>query len=872
LLEVSFGEWLKRQRSGRGLTQEQLAQQIGCATITLRKIESEERRPSAQIVERLAEALNIPSNEQTAFLQFARGDWQSAPAIKSEAMPWHASPAGSRSNLPTALTSFIGREQETASVREYLLSPNIRIVTLIGPPGIGKTRLSLAAAHKALSDIPDGAFFVALAPLEDSSLIAPTIVQTLGLAETELGSPFERLKGGIGDKHMLLVLDNVEHIIEGAAFLISDLLSACPCLKILTTSREALRVPGEWLYPVPALKMPTETQLRSMDMEGVSQYAALALFAERARAVRSDFVLNADNIQAVTAICTQLDGLPLAIELIAARIRFMSPPALLAKLNSQFILSADGMRAVPTRQKTLHNAMSWSYNLLSPEEQKLFVRLSVFADGFTPDAAETIFSRTVTNKSVSDLIDSLLDKSLLQRTLSSHGSPRFNMLVTVQQFALDGLRQMGEEAGVRNWHLDYFLDLAVQANKRIYGPDQVAWLDYLETEHNNYRAALDWCLSNQYTELALKLLGALGWALLMQHQNFETYGWFDKIRNLPNVTKYPALYARVLNQGGFLGWFLSDYRHARSILEESQAVWLKLGVEGEQGLAEALNFVGMIVRWGDGDNDKAGSLFEKSLELYQKHEDEWGIAMVLLNLGKVADHRNNDASALSLLEQSLGLFRQLGDMWGIGRSCFFLGQLFLKQGNHEKARFFFNQYLMICKALRFRLGTVLALNGLGDSYRHQGNYAQAEQFYEKVLIFSREYSVKEGYSGAFFSLGLVALHRSDYMLAARYFKDAYNIGRTLHVTWSAVDFLGGLAAIAAGMNQFERAAKLHGAAKALFNRFDLPDMSYDRVESDSLLQIARNQLGDEKFEALSAEGRAMTVEQAIAYAFEKSDG
>jgi predicted ATPase/transcriptional regulator with XRE-family HTH domain len=864
--EISFGEWLKRRRKAARLTQEQLAQQLSCSTITLRKIESEERRPSTQIAERLAEIFKIPSNEQTAFLRFARGDWKSAPIIESEDAPWRVSTTASRSNLPASLTSLIGREHDIDSVREYLSNSSIRLVTLIGPPGIGKTSLSLEVSRKSIHDFINGVFFVPLASLDDPNLVAPTIIQTLDFVETKRHSAIERLKDGIGDKHMLLVLDNLEHMIEDTAPIVSELLVSCPLLKILTTSREALRVPGEWLYPVPTLAVPAE--ISSIDLEKASQFSALTLFAERARTVQPDFALNADNIEDVVNICNQLDGLPLAIELIATRIRLMSPQFLLSHLTGQFVLSADGMRAVSARQKTLQNAIGWSYSLLSDEEQKLFMRLSAFSGGFTLEAAEAIFSRTVTKRSISNLIASLLDKSLLQRVPNDWGGPRFTMLVTLRQFALDRLRHMDDEAEVREWHVTHFLELAERADKEIHGPNQVEWLDRLEVEHNNYRVALDWCVSNNKTEFALLLFNTLSWAWLVQAHHAEAHSWFEKIRSLPESINYPKLYAKILNQVGIQEWFLGDYQDAQSRLEESQEIWLKLGAEGEQGLAEALNYLGMVVLWGNQDNDRAQSHFEHSFKLYQKLRDQRGMAFTMLNLGKVAVDRNENASALSLFEQSLDGFRQLGDVWGIGRSSMRLGELFLKEGNYEKALFFIKQYLAICEELHFRQGITFALMLLGDLYRYQGDYDQAEQFYKKSLAISREHSLNDGQANAFFSLGYVALHRTDYLLAKRYFKDAYIIGRTIQEKGAAIDCLSMFAAISAGMNQFERSARLYGASQALMEVSNFPDMSYDRVEANNLIQIAHEQLGDASFKALATEGRAMTLEEALAFALE----
>lgn len=865
---IPFGEWLKRQRSGRGLTQEQLAQKIGCATITLRKIESEQRRPSAQIIERMAEIFNIPQNEKIAFSRFARGVG-SAPAIKSEAAPWSASPTTSRSNLPASLTSFIGREQDIASVCEYLVNPDIRIVTLIGPPGIGKTRLCLAAAHETLPDFTDGTFFVALAPLENSSVVAPTILETLNLVESELKSPLDRLKDGIGNKDMLLVLDNLEHIIDGSALLVSDLLSACPRLKILTTSREALRVPGEWLYSVPVLNIPQKDQLQSMDMEETSRYAALSLFAERARAVKTDFVLNSENIQAVAAICTQLDGLPLAIELIAARIRLMSPQALLAKLNDQFVLSADGMRAVPARQKTLHNAISWSYNLLSTDEQNLFARLSVFSGGFTLDAAESMFAQIASDKRVSDLIALLLNKSLLHRVpdVKKSNEPRFGMLVTIQKFALECLQRMMEETNVRNWHIAYFLDLAHQADKKIPGPEQQTWLNYLDYEHNNYRAALEWCIHNQNAETALYLLDALSWAWLERERFNETQNWLAKIRTLPAIKEYPDKYAQLLNYTGLAYWLSSGFSLARSVLTESQAIWVTLGIHGESGLAENLYLMGIVARSSEAGSQTAHSFFEESQKLYQKHGDKWSMAFDMFNLDWFVGEHNKEPEMLSLGQGGLNLYQQLGYFWGIIGRVQVLGYFFLRRGSFEKARFFLNQQLKIDESLQSRQGTMVDLGNLGELYRYQGDYDQAEKCYKDSLAISREYGLKDG-GFNFYGLALVALHQNNYKAASQHLIDYFGIAQNINEKFSRCDLLLGSAAIAAGTDQRQRAAKLYGAAQALFETVDYRIQQFDYTEFDRPLQTVKTELGIAAFESLATEGRAMPIEQAVAYALE----
>jgi len=868
--EHSFGYWLRLRRKALDLTQDGLADRVGCSVALIRKIESEERRPSEQITQRIADIFNIPQPERSSFLKFARGDWKAAPTNGIQEAPWRVSTKPPRSNIPAPTTSLIAREKEIALIREYLSKEDIRLVTLMGPPGIGKTRLGMEAARASLSSFPDGVFFVALAPLEHASLIATTILQLLDYTEAKNQPARRQLADGIGEKQMLIILDNCEHLIQEVSELVSELLSACPGLKFLTTSRESFRIPGEWLYTVPPLDVLKESA--SMDVETASTSPALTLFAERARAVRSDFVLDKDNIQAVASVCAQLDGLPLAIELIAARMRIMSPQTLLAKLNDQFILYADGMRALSARQKTLHNAIEWSYNLLSAEEQDLFARLSVFSGGFTLEAAESIFSQTVSDKPITVLITSLLDKSLLQRTLNERGEPRFNMMVTLQQFALNRLRQSGEEMPVRNWHLLYFFALAEQADKEIHGPNQIEWMDRIEAEHDNFRAALDWCISSKQTELTLRLFNGLGLPWLMRNRFSEIRGWFNQIRALSEVTSNPGLYARTLNVMGRINWLLSDFQEAQSLLDEARAIWLSLHAEGERGLAEALDFLGLIAYSKKKDLETSRSLFEESLELYQKHEDQWGIAFVLSHLGMLALTRKDTSLALSLLKRSMDLFHHLGDIWGKARVLHLLGVHFLRQGDYEKARFFFEQNLRFDQELRFKPGMVVALINLGDLHRYQRDYSQASQYYEEGVEVSRTYGINENWGLGLYLLGLVALHQNDYSTARQYFADHFRAEKGAFDPLRANMLFLSQAAVFAGTNQLERSARLSGAAQGISERLDYQISHFDYAELDRHIQIAREQLGEAGFEVFANEGRHMTMEQAIAYALEEQGG
>lgn len=738
MAEISFGEWLRRQRQSSGLTQRQLAGQIGCAAVTLRKIEGNERRPSAQVIERLAAILAIPPAEHPALLSFARGDWRHPPAIGESVPPWRATSLP-RTNLPAEITALIGRDEELARVHGYLKDGRIRLVTLVGPPGIGKTRLGIAAARAALDDFRDGVFFVALAHIDDPALVAPAAAGALGYADQKCQSALAMLEGGIADKRMLLVLDNCEHLIEVASEFASALLVHCPRLKILATSREALRVPGEWQYPVPALGVPPDG--RPIDPAAAAQFPALTLFAERARAVRPGFALDAGNIAAVATACAQADGLPLAIELIASRIRLMSPQTLLERMTQEVVLSADGVRGVAPRHKSLANAIGWSYNCLAPEEQMMFGCLAVFAGSFTLEAAECVYPPAPASRPVADLLASLLDKSLLQHVSGARGEGRFAMLVTIRQFALTCLRRSGDEAAMRDRHLRYFLDLAESGDREMRGPRQAEWIERIENEHDELHAALEWSVASRKTELALRLLCALGWPWEVRGHYREALGWLDRIRSLPDAEDYPPVYARLLNHMGRYWWTQGRIPEAHSLLEKSAALAQSLGAAGELSLAETLNWLGLSLIDVEGETHHAKGVLERGLELNRKWRDERGLALSTFHLGIVERELGHHDLARSLLEGSLSLFRQCGDLFFIARVSINLGYLFLKQGAYDRAQRFFEQHLEIDQGLKFWTGIADGWYNLGQLHQLKGEHRQAGERFEQCVLVCREHGL-----------------------------------------------------------------------------------------------------------------------------------
>jgi predicted ATPase/transcriptional regulator with XRE-family HTH domain len=720
----SFGSWLRLRRKAHDLTREGLAGRVGCSAGTIQKLEEEERRPSAQMAKRLAEIFNIAPNEQPAFVRFARGESQSGMPSANEDSPWNSSVKLLPSNLPSMVTSLIGREKEIAEVHNYLLSPDVRLVTLVGPPGIGKTRLSIESARTALTDFANGVFFVALAPLDSPTLIAFTVAQAMGYVGAGNISTVEQLKEGIGRKQLLIVLDNCEHLIEEVAALASALLSVCPRLKILASSRESLRVPGEWLYPVQALDVPVEAS--PVDMDAVLNFPALGLFAERARAVRPNFAIDAENVKAISAICKQLDGLPLAIELVAARMRLITPQALLEHLQDQFSLSTAEMRTVPARQKSLENAIDWSYQLLSEEEQKLFSYLSVFSGGFTLEAAETIFSKAFRDKTVSALIASLFDKSLLQRSFDASGEARYAMLGTIQEFARQRLQETNQEADVRNWHLAYFLDFAGQADQALRGPDQPKWLKQLTLMHDNLRVALDWAIKTGQTKTALAMACRLWWFWSKRSEFNEGRQWLGRVLALRDAPLFPDLYAAALTQLAHHTRLHIGGRSARPFIEQALLIAREQG--NSQTIANALMVFGIVLT--DEQNFAAAqSMLEESLGLFQEMHDIWGYAVALMVLGYTAVKKDDRATALTLSQEALGIFRDLGDQYFQSVCLYEIGTVRAKLGDPQDGLVELRESLRLSHQLNSKYEIAGGLLRLAETRQHLGQPADAVKLY-----------------------------------------------------------------------------------------------------------------------------------------------
>ena len=775
-------------------------------------------------------------------------------------------------NLPVQLTPFIGREQELTAVCDLLRREEVQLLTLTGPGGTGKTRLGLQVAAELSDFFDDGVFFVNLAPINDPELVVPTIAETLGIREGAGQSLFERLKEDLRHKQMLLLLDNFEQVVS-AAVQVVDLLVACPRLKIIVTSREVLHVRVEHEFAVPPLPLPDLKHLPNL--AALSHYAAVALFISRAQAVKPDFQMTNANARAIAEICARLDGLPLAIELAAARIKLLPPQALLARLGQRLVVLTSGTRDVPERQQTLRNTIAWSYNQLGAAEQRLFRRLSVFAGGCTLEAIESVCAALNDGDEAGQVVDriaSLIDKSLLQQTEPEGDEPRLVMLETIREYGLERLTVNAEMEATQQAHAVYYLALAEEAEPHLKGAEQGRWFARLEQERDNLRSALTWLLEaatrgrgeekgKQQAERALRLGVALyyfwdstgrwregrtfleqgltvgegvaapvrAWALCAAAILISDPGDPDRAQAL--IEEGLALFrelgdtagmAHALEALAFVPWARSQYAVARSYLEEAKALFQEVGDAWNRGLCLTQLARVAITQ---GEYDRARALLEEGRQLYSALGDQYRVGWVLYLLARVLFLSGSDLTEVqALAEQSLALLRTAGDESFAPYVLNLLGQMRLQQGERVLARELFEASVATVKETsRDPLVTAEALIGLAHVAALQGEVAAARALYQESLVHLHEVDNKEFIPAC----------------------------------------LEGLADMVAAQGEPAWAARLWGAAESLREAIGTPLPPVYGADYEHSVAATRTPLGERVFAAAWAEGRSMTPVQAL---------
>jgi predicted ATPase/class 3 adenylate cyclase/Tfp pilus assembly protein PilF len=750
-----------------------------------------------------------------------------APGLPSEFPPLRTLEAY-RNNLPLQPTPLIGREKEVSEVCNLLRrGEETRLLTLTGPGGTGKTRLALQAAADLLEDFSDGTFFVPLATLTEAELFSSAVAETLGVREIGEQPLFETLKDYLSQRRLLLLVDNFEQVL-GAAPAVSGLLAGAPGLKVLATSRAPLGLYGEHEYPVPPLTLPDLE--RPPPLERLTQYEAVRLFVERAQALKPEFKVTNESAPAVAEICVRLDGLPLAIELAAARIKMLPPKAMLQRLTSRLKLLTGGARDLPERQRTLRATIEWSHALLEEGEQLLFGRLAVFSGGRTLEAIEAICDAE------GDLpvdafegVSSLLDKSLLRQEEGPDGEPRFVMLETVHEYAREKLRQSPEAEEVKRTHAEYFLTLAEEAYPELRGPHQLEWLERLEAEHDNMRAALSWALERKEAEVALRMGGALSAFWLLRDYHSEGRRWLEEALAMDGRGS-PGSRAMALAGAGWLAEHQGDLDRAKEACEEGLQLLANEAREASEAKLRLLACLGWVA-WQREELGQASELLEEGLTLSREMSNTWWLAFSLFGLAIVPQSLRDFERATELYEQSMDLFREQGD----------------------------NEGLAFC------------LTNLAMLVYSQGDLGRAAQLTEESVALHRELGNRGGVSMGLYNLGWIALLQDDLGSAADLYRESLSLSWEAGLNPLVQSTLEGFACVAGAKGEAQRAALLWAAAQALHETKGIPRDTDFLAEADARISAVRSGMEEEVWEEAWLKGRVITLDGAVSYALEEEE-
>ncbi|RIK35939.1 MAG: hypothetical protein DCC55_28815 [Chloroflexi bacterium] len=860
---TSFGEWLRRRRRALDMTQDELAERVGLSISAIRKIESDERRPSREVAHLLAEVLEIPADAHAQFVKVARAELRTERLGEVQPPAPSAPPPSRTSRLLAPLTPMVGRQVELAEVQQLLRNPECRLLTLVGLGGVGKTRLALEAATTLQDDFADGVFFVPLAGVSAPQFVLPAIGNTLGLSFSMPADPKREIIGYLQDKALLLVLDNLEHLLspvpasnqagdseQDGAELLAALLTQTRRVKLLITSRIPLGLYGEWLFELQGLSTPElANDFSALTVTHAERNSAVAMFLQVARRVQNSFALTRDNLPAVVRICRLVEGLPLGIELAAAWVRTLSCNEIADEIERTVDFLSVTRRDSLGRHHSLRAVFDYSWKLLANEEQEAISRLSVFRGGFTRQAAGQVAGASL------PVLSALVAKSLLRRGEAD----RYDLHPLIRQFAAEKLAELGEAETTGQRHLVYCLALAEAAEPHLAGAGQVEWMDQLAHEHDNLRGALRWALDQHDRESALRLSSALRAFWEVRGHIGEGRRWLEQALNLtrPAAT---GLQGKAYQAAGQLALEQHDLQAAFPLLETSLSLCRETG--DAAATAAALSSLGRAA-WLRGESQRARTLYEESLSLYRAVGNREGIARVLNGLGLLAMRLRELKPAAQFLTEGVALDEELGNHKEVARALFNLGMVYVRMENEAaRAQAYFETSITRCRQVGYVRFEAYALNNLAMLALHRDDSRQAMILAQESLRLCQEVEDWLGACYALINLGHSALDLHDPDRAIQALRDCANLLHPGQDQEVALWLLEACARLAVARGQPTAAVRLAGAAAALRSarRLHLPPTAQHYF--DKIVHGLRSELDVAIFAAAQAEGEAMTLERA----------